>query len=278
MNIRYTELFYSIQGEGMYVGVPSVFLRLWGCNLTCQGFAGTASNSIDASSIKRVEELNGADFSVGCDSRYSWHPDFKHLAKTEDTSVVAHEIFKLIMGIPLQEFHLVITGGEPMMQQKAIVELLNNLSKYFDRFFRIVLTIETNGSVEINADFSDLIHNKADSILWSLSPKLSHNGDPLHKRINAAAIESIFDSIYEERDNVQLKFVVSNESHVEELNGLLTHSFSVLAENPVYLMPLGGSLEDYQANALNVAHLALKHGYRYSPRLHVDLFGNSVGT
>ena len=278
MKIRYTELFYSIQGEGMYVGVPSVFLRLFGCNLTCQGFAGTPSNSVDPSSIKRVEELNGADFSVGCDSRYSWHPDYKHLALNEDVEHVAELILELVRDTSQTDVHLVITGGEPLMQQKAIVELVSKLNPYFDQTIReLVLTIETNGTIPLDASFRTSLQDSVDVLLYSISPKLSHSGDPYSKRMNLKAIDSINKNLYG-YDNVQLKFVVSTEFHIKEVQQLLSDEYHLLSYNPVYLMPLGGSLIDYQKSAPNVAQLALKYGFRYSPRLHIDLFGNSVGT
>ena len=141
MKLKVSELFYSAQGEGRYVGVPSIFLRMFGCNFTCSGFgmpSGMASREADevVKSIglyKSFEELPLVN--TGCDSYASWHPDFKHLSPTYTVEQLVDKMTELLPnGSWLQPngniVHLVITGGEPLLGwQRAYPELLDALAE-----------------------------------------------------------------------------------------------------------------------------------------------------
>ena len=117
--LKVAELFYSIQGEGRYMGVPSVFLRVFGCNFQCAGFGmpkGERTQELvpivyDIDKYKSYKDLPLV--STGCDSYASWHPSFKHLSPMLDTNDVGDMIKGILPFKEWRDEHLVITGGEP---------------------------------------------------------------------------------------------------------------------------------------------------------------------
>ena len=142
MKLKVSELFYSAQGEGRYVGVPSVFLRMFGCNFTCSGFGcKPGEKSTEADEVAKTVELYKTFeelplVNTGCDSYASWHPDFKHLSPTYTVEQLVDKMTELLPnGNWLQPngnpVHLVITGGEPLLGwQRAYPELLDVLSLF----------------------------------------------------------------------------------------------------------------------------------------------------
>jgi organic radical activating enzyme len=179
--LKVAELFYSIQGEGRYMGVPSVFLRVFGCNFKCEGFGmprGAQSNerfAIDADAIKNYKDLPLVH--TGCDSYASWDPRFKHLSPVLSTDSIADAIMDMLPHKKWQDEHLVITGGEPLLGwQKAYVDLLDHDSMQNLK----EITFETNGTQAISDDFGLYLHTWAhhhDNDFWreitfSVSPKL----------------------------------------------------------------------------------------------------------
>ena len=119
--IKIAELFYSIQGEGRYVGVPSVFLRTFGCNFTCDGFGmerGRKSSERDeiAEVVHMFTDYNQLPLvSTGCDSYASWDPRFKDLSPMLTTDAIAERIMEILPYHNWIDEHLVITGGEPLL-------------------------------------------------------------------------------------------------------------------------------------------------------------------
>jgi len=131
--LKISELFYSIQGEGRYMGAPSVFLRTFGCNFTCDGFGmpkGEKSDERNVISIKADSFKNYNDLPLvhtGCDSYASWDPRFKHLSPVLDVKDVVEAIVDTLPHKEWKDEHLVITGGEPLLGwQKQYPELLSN--------------------------------------------------------------------------------------------------------------------------------------------------------
>jgi organic radical activating enzyme len=154
--LKVAELFYSIQGEGRYMGVPSVFLRVFGCNFKCAGFGmpkGELSNEADdiaqvVNLYNKYEELPLV--STGCDSYASWHPDFRHLSPVMDTDTIADAIVDTLPYKEWQDEHLVITGGEPLLGwQRSYPDLLDHAE--MDKLSEI--TFETNGTQAITKEF-----------------------------------------------------------------------------------------------------------------------------
>ena len=282
--LKVAELFYSIQGEGRYMGVPSVFLRTFGCNFTCSGFGmpkGEQSKEVDFVAAEVGKFLNYKDLplvSTGCDSYASWDPRFKHLSPVLDTDSVAEAIVDSLPYKEWKEEHLVITGGEPLLGwQRAYPDLLDHPKM---RALKEI-TFETNGTQDLTEDFKDYLDrwgwgvpgNFDRQITFSVSPKLSVSGEA---RSDAICPEIV--NMYEWFGYTYLKFVVSNESDVEEAEEAVNDYRKAGFKGPVYIMPLGGVESVYAMNNRKVAELAMKKGWRYSDRLQVPLFKNEWGT
>lgn len=280
--LKIAELFYSIQGEGRYMGVPSIFLRTFGCNFTCSSFGcspGEKSSESDTIAARAAEftEYNSLPLvSTGCDSYASWHPGFKHLSPTLTSDEIVTKINELLPFNKWEDEHLVITGGEPLLGwQRAYPDLLNHR----DMNELKELTFETNGTQELTSVFASYLENWAnirggrDRLTFSVSPKLSCSGEDQSVSINPGVVVG-----YESVGFTYLKFVVANESDANEAI-IATKKYRDAGFNgPVYLMPIGGVESIYHLNNRTVADLALKYGVRYSDRLQVPLFKNQWAT
>ena len=226
--MKISEIFYSIQGEGTLVGVPSVFVRTSGCNLRC----------------------------VWCDTPYtSWAPEgsdwtVERIVETVDT---------------FRAGHVVVTGGEPMIAPR-IVELTQQL-----RQRGLHITIETAGTV----------HAPVACDLMSISPKLK-NSTPFERdggrwaqqharlRWQPSVLKELL-AAYE----YQLKFVIADPQDLVELE--LMREVLKAPRGKVLLMPEGTSAETIRQRGLWLAEICKERGYRFSPRLHVDLWGDKRG-
>lgn len=283
--IKIAELFYSIQGEGRYMGVPSVFLRTFGCNFKCAGFgmpAGESSAEVEAiasqhklTPFQKYEELPLV--STGCDSYASWDPRFKDLSPVLTSDAIAERISEIL---PFQEWrdeHLVITGGEPLLGwQRAYPELLDHPKMLGLK----EITFETNGTQKLSKEFKDyLIQWQMPDIdferevTFSVSAKLSCSGEERSEAIRPDIVCE-----YEEAGYTYLKFVVATEQDAEEAIETADIYRAEGFTGPVYLMPVGGVESVYSLNNRRVAELAMKNGLRYSDRLQVPLFKNEWGT
>ena len=283
-SIKVAEFFFliSIQGEGRYMGVPSVFLRTFGCNFTCSGFGmepGCRSNEvefIDPKQYRTYQELPLV--STGCDSFGSWHPKFKQLSPMIGTTELAEKIVMLLPGMEWKDEHLVITGGEPLLGwQRAYPALLEHpVMKALKE-----LTFETNGTQPLTAEFKEYLKgwraarypHAGGEITFSVSAKLSCSGE---SRENAIKPEIVCE--YQNYGYTYLKFVVANEMDAAEAVEVTQLYRNAGFTGPVYLMPVGGVESVYSMNNRKVAEFAMKNGFRYSDRLHVPLFKNAHGT
>lgn len=278
--IKVSELFYSIQGEGRYMGVPSVFLRTFGCNFQCAGFGmpkGQLSTEADKVAENADQYKNYNDLplvSTGCDSFASWHPKFKHLSDFYDVDVLAKQIVDLLPYKEWEDEHLVITGGEPLLGwQRAFPELLDQSCMYPLQH----LTFETNGTQKLTDDFKRYLfvwgRHYGREITFSVSAKLSCSGEERNEAIKPEVVCE-----YQEVGYTYLKFVVATEEDAEEALETVDVYRAEGFTGPVYLMPVGGVESVYNLNNKTVAELALKHGLRYSDRLQVPLFKNAWAT
>ena len=281
--IKVAELFYSIQGEGRYMGVPSVFLRTFGCNFTCDSFGmprGEKSqerHNIVVSNYKTYNELPLV--SSGCDSYASWMPEFKHLSPLMETDAIVERIMEILPHGEWKDEHLVITGGEPLLGwQRSYRELLSHPKMQALK----EITFETNGTQEITEDFGDFIYNEwymdpympvGREITFSVSPKLPASGEKWEDAICPDIVTS-----YTELGYVYLKFVVSTEQDVADAEQAVREYRKAGFDGAVYLMPVGGVESVYSLNNRRVAELAMNKGWRYSDRLQVPLFKNEWGT
>jgi organic radical activating enzyme len=283
--IKVSEIFYSLQGEGRFIGVPSVFLRTYGCNFTCSGFGckpGEKSTGADdvaeiVHMFDRFEDLPLVE--TGCDSYASWHPAFKQLSPNYTTEELVGRMLALTPNNMWKQnngndVHLVITGGEPLLGwQRAYEELLTHprMSDLKN------ITFETNGTQELHEDFRDYLIDWADAlpereVTFSVSAKLSASGELWEDAIKPKIVQS-----YQIYGHTYLKFVVETEEHVDEAVRAVDAFRDGGFRGVVYLMPQGGVVTPYDANKLNIANICCERGFNYSPRLHVDLWGNGWG-
>lgn len=284
MKLKVSELFYSAQGEGRFVGVPSVFLRTFGCNFTCSGFGcKPGEKSTEADDVAKQVHLY-KDFlslplvNTGCDSYASWHPEFKHLSPTIETKDLVDQMLALTPNKHwVQEngndVHLVITGGEPLLGwQRAYQELLDHP----DMADLKNITFETNGTQTLQPKFIDYLLDWGDrpgnEITFSVSAKLSASGEVWEEAIRPEIVR-----MYQDYGTTYLKFVVETEEHFAEVERAVKEFRAGGFTGVVYVMPQGGVVTPYAANRVKVADWACSKGYYYSPRLHVDLWGNGWG-
>jgi len=226
--MRIAEIFYSVQGEGTLVGVPSTFVRTSGCNLRC----------------------------TWCDTPYtSWQPE------GADQSIDA--ILNQVRGFGAK--HVVVTGGEPMIAP-GIVSLTERLKQH-----ELHITIETAGTV-----FAPVICD-----LMSISPKLA-NSTPKERdngrwaaqherlRYQPEVLRQLMDTY-----PCQLKFVVESPDDIGEIRSMLADLGA--GADRVVLMPEGTDPETLRNRGRWIVEICKTEGWRFSPRLHVDLWGNTRG-
>jgi 7-carboxy-7-deazaguanine synthase len=279
--LKVAELFYSIQGEGRYMGVPSVFLRTFGCNFKCAGFGvprGDMSQEVELianriDDFKTYKELPLV--STGCDSYASWDPRFKHLSPVLDTSALANTICDILPHKTWADEHLVITGGEPLLGwQRAYPDLLDHPKMAGLK----EITFETNGTQKLTDEFRSYLHNwkkeRSDrEITFSVSAKLPCSGEKWEEAILPQVVCE-----YEWFGTAYLKFVIATEQDFADAECAIAAYRKAGFTGHVYLMPVGGVESVYALNNRRVADLAMKNGLRYSDRLQVPLFKNEWGT
>ena len=297
MKLRYSEAFYSVQGEGKYVGVPSVFLRTFGCNFRCMNFGtdekrdrweqhadGQRYNAevkalLDAGVHETTEKFEDLPIiHTGCDTYASIYPEFKDFNRLAEVDEVVEHLLSLLPEGKWtmdngQDVHLILTGGEPLLAwQRLYVELFEHPRM---RDLKNV-TIETNTTQHLHDDFYNYLNNSDRiTVTFSCSPKLSVSGETWEDAIKpdvAREYQCVTDS------NIYFKFVVATQSDFDEVTRAVQQYRDAGVECPVYLMPLGGRSEEYTLNVKEVAEACMERGWRFTPRLHISLFGNAWGT
>jgi organic radical activating enzyme len=280
--IKIAELFYSIQGEGRYMGVPSVFLRTFGCNFSCRGFGmprgekSEEANNVDPTKYNDYKMLPLV--STGCDSYASWDPRFKDLSPMLTVDAIVERIMEILPHGEWRDEHLVITGGEPLLGwQKQYPDLLKHPKMKGLK----EITFETNGTMKLTTEFKQYLHTWKyhddndfyRDITFSVSAKLPCSGERWEDAIRPERVCE-----YEDYGKAYLKFVIATEEDFEDAQRAIAEYREAGFTGHVYLMPVGGVESVYAMNNKNVALLAMKHGLRYSDRLQVPLFKNEWGT
>lgn len=232
--MRISEIFHSVQGEGLLLGVPSVFVRTSGCNLRCRW----------------------------CDTPYaSWSP--------EGEEMDPEAILRQVKAYGCR--HVVLTGGEPMIASgiRDLAALMKSEGLH--------ITVETAATIPPEGIACDLA---------SLSPKLSDStpseeqAGPWKARHEETRLRPEIIRSWLENHECQLKFVVSEAEQLPEIEELLNEVGAVpgFTRDRVLLMPEGTDPGALREKAPVIAELCMEHGFRYAPRLHIDIFGNTRGT
>ena len=298
MKLRYSEAFYSVQGEGKFVGVPSVFLRTFGCNFRCMNFGLNRNEPMrdvkQKAGIKHNQEVQGLldnkihettkvfeDLPIihtGCDTYASIYPEFKHFNMLKEVDEVVEHLVSLLPEGKWtcdngQDIHLIMTGGEPLLAwQRLYIELFEHPRMQDLKN----VTFETNSTQLLHDNFRDYLNNH-DRITWtfSCSPKLSVSGEPWDTAIKPNVVADYNDI---QNSDLYLKFVFADRTDIDEAGRAVDEYRQAGIECPVYLMPLGGRSEEYNLNVKEVAEICMEKGWRFTPRLHISLFGNAWGT
>lgn len=236
------EDFYSIQGEGKSLGAPSVFLRLAGCNLRCSGF-----------SYKHPETGEH----LGCDTKHVWMKG----ERTQSDAIIARWEGSGWLALFEKGAHLVITGGEPLIQQSALIEFLQLLDEKTSH--PVFVEVETNATIKFEDDFLARVNQV------NASPKLLHSGE-----LDAYKSEVI--SQLAASAKTAFKFVVQGAEDIEELEQRYLSVFDILPKN-VWLMPEGGTKKRLETMAPKVIELAKNHAMNYSTRLHLSVWDEATG-
>lgn len=275
--IRVAELFYSLQGEGLYVGIPSIFLRMFGCNFSCSGFSmprGQLSMErfdVDASKYESYKDLPLVH--TGCDSYAAWDPRFRHLSPWMTYDEITDKTADLLPGgIFGRSKHLILTGGEPLLWQDKLVALLDHM---WGRLSLSHLTFETNGTQYLNDDLKDYMYHGLNEVVFSISSKLPSSGESWEKAIKPNVIRSYIE--YMPNAKAYFKWVVSSPDDLKDVKRAIKTYENGGVNIPVYLMPAGGTTMHYDWNEKWVAEMALENGWRYSPRIQVEIWKNSWG-
>lgn len=294
MKINYSETFYSFQGEGLYTGKITNWVRYWGCNLTCRGFSQEDPcdsstwidplATVDLSKITNIKDLPVPE--VGCDSEYSHRKEFRDFSKKATEKEMADELINLnksetnpegLFTHPLtnEPIHLAFTGGESMMSQEQTVAIMEELVKRnnYPKF----VTFETNGTKVLKPVFIEWFNNHQDiEVLFSVSPKLQTVSGELPKKAWKPEIFTEYSKLVN-NSITQVKFVVyENEKSKQEL---LTRTSEIKDENVYfYVMPLGAKLEQQEEVTPDFYNWLIANGFNVSMRVHVFAFGNAIGT
>jgi 7-carboxy-7-deazaguanine synthase len=283
--IKVSELFFSLQGEGLYTGVPSIFLRTFGCNFRCPSFGlhhGEKTTEVN-SIIQNLSNYNSYNdlplVKTGCDSYAAVYPEFKHLSPMRDSNDLVESMLALLPNKQWGDEHLIITGGEPLLGwQRAYEDLISHPKMSGLKG----ITFETNGTQPLSKSFKDFLiawqtpalgATKTQEVTFSVSAKLSCSGESREEAIQPEVVCE-----YEKVGHTYLKFVVATENDAKEAIDTLKIYREEGFTGPCYLMPVGGTADVYTLNNKRVADLALAHGLRYSARLQVDLYKNAWGT
>ena len=298
MKLRYSEAFYSVQGEGKFVGVPSVFLRTFGCNFRCMNFGlgkdepsraekhkgGQRYNEevlqlIDSGVHETTEKFTDLPIiHTGCDTYASIYPEFKHFNKEATIDEVVEHLLSLTPNGKWvqdngQDVHLILTGGEPLLAwQRLYIELFEHPRMQDLKN----VTFETNTTQNLHDDFFAYLNDTDKfTVTWSCSPKLSTSGEAWDDAVkpSVASQYSIVSG-----SELYLKFVVADRSDIDEAERAVSAYQDAGIQCPVYLMPMGGRSEEYNLNVQEVANICMEKGWRFTPRLHISLFGNAWGT
>lgn len=232
----------TIQGEGKTMGVPAVFLRTSACNLLCGGYGTDKDKQLHDGATWR------------CDTIEVWKKG------NEYTPLALKDKFdeQGLLDRLKDGAHLVITGGEPLLQQKSLTDFLTLLPLSY-------VEVETNGTIIPAPQFDDFINQ------YNVSPKLANSGMPRDKRIVKPSLEW-----HANNPTSYFKFVVLDDKDIQEVNSDFVVPYKI-PKGRIYLMPAAETREQLQDRRQQVVELSKQQGYNYSDRLHIQVWDKKTG-
>ncbi|MCH2045593.1 MAG: 7-carboxy-7-deazaguanine synthase QueE [Saprospiraceae bacterium] len=243
-----SEYFYSLQGEGRTMGIPAIFLRLTGCNLMCGGYG-----------VEKDGRLRDGATWV-CDTIEVWMKgttfSFEDLVQTLNKEL--DFINRLNQGV-----HLVITGGEPLLQEKRIVAFLD----YLETQHHCCPTIE----VETNATFLPSAAFDQRVSYWNTSPKLQNSGMPRHQRIKAGVL-----TWFAKTPKTMFKFVIGSIQDWEEIQEDFLNE-QLIPKSQIVLMPSADSIDSLLKMNRLVADICIENQVRMCTRMHIEIWDQLTG-
>ena len=240
------EIFHSLQGEGVSAGKPSVFVRFSQCNLHCLWCDTAYTWNFLGTEFAHRDDLPGAP------------KKFDRTAETVDVSVDA--LTERLISQPCRR--IIFTGGEPLLQQRELGELIQNLKTFDPEFY---IEIETNGTIKPIGLAAELIDQ------FNVSPKLAHSGNSASIRLRPEVLD-----FYAGDPRANFKIVVANPSDLTEVHALVAQSG--MPTGRVWLMPEGRTPAELRARETWLAEACLEAGYNFTDRLHIHLYGDTRGT
>jgi 7-carboxy-7-deazaguanine synthase len=298
---RYSEIFYSFQGEAELAGKPTVWLRFFGCNLECNGFGQDQPmepdthvlpfKDFDISTVTKLEDL--PVWNYGCDSSYSWSAKYKKLVHNHTVAEIVDKLTDLMRSdsnphgefvhpVTNQDTQLAFTGGEPMMNQKAMIAIVQE----FERRGNCprTITVETNATKPISEELKTFITEEYASGLgyrwhWAMSPKLfSVSGEK-----TAVLPDVIFEYCQVPSSSI-LKFVHNGSADAwEEMTYYQYNLYEFFKQNEQYppemwIMPVGATKDAQELPTVaEISMEAMRRGYNVATRNHCYVFGNVIG-
>jgi len=260
MSIPIDEIFgLANQGEGTRMGVPSIFIRTGGCNLSCPGFNCKTTSPLDGSSL------------TGCDSIHAVNA--KHFKHTWTYYDKAMDLVKDVIKYNIvrkegntEKPDIIFTGGEPLLHHSDPV-MIGTVEYFISRGHKVYF--ESNGTIDIDFHKFDIYKN----VSFSISVKMSSSGEPIGKRWKPEVVNNYL----RYTNDSYFKFVLSKESIKTNSNEVFEFLNLIPTFSVVYVMPLGETKEEIELNAKDVYEFALTHGFRYSDRLHIRIYNNLRG-
>lgn len=300
-----TSVYSSVQDGGEHAGKSAIIVKLFGCNLQCQGFGQQKVRDKDSwdrpwrtIDTSTLTSMSAAPlFRTGCDSIHSWNDKFKTLAVDRTPASICDEIQDALAvannpnGMflhpgSLHETRLVFSGGEPMLQQGAIRDVLVELSarKNAPRY----VIIETNGTVPLEEETHDIINNFYMSSnhgglvpndrgrpawMWSYGPKIRTSGESKNDAINLEVVDK-YNSI---NDAGQIIFVVDGEDNTwYEISQILEKFKEQRIFWPTYITTVGSWVEDIEPLQREIRKQTVERGFYFIPRTNAMLNGNVI--
>lgn len=299
--IRYSEIFYSFQGEAEMAGKPTIWLRFFGCNLECNGFGQDDPRdpdshvlpykTFDLTNINRLEDL--PVWNYGCDSSYSWSAKYKRLVHNDTVEDIVTKLTELVKSpsnphgelnhpITQQDTQLAFTGGEPMLYQQAMMDILREFSRRGNPVK--VVTVETNATKPISPELDEFIGEEFYTLgggrwHWAMSPKMhsvAGEKDAVNEKTIYEYLQVPCTAVIKIVHNGSDVAWTELEEHRNRIDRYMRERECLPPE--FWIMPVGATKDQQELKSVAAISVeAMKRGYNVATRNHCYVFGNVIG-